>query len=218
MSKRWLSPVVIASMAIFAAAVFPRLPAEIPTHFGISGEPDDWMPRWPGAFAFSGVALGLWLLLLVLRAIDPRRAHYERFEDTYWTILNVITLLLAATQAMSLGLGLGWPIDSSRVLYALMGLLFLALGNVMPRLRSNWWIGIRTPWTLESERVWVETHRLGGWTFVLGGLVMMLAALFLPRGAREWVGTPAIVLAIAVPLVYSFVAWRRESRSGVAQS
>jgi len=210
MSKRWVSPLVIAAMAIFAAVVFPDLPDRIPTHFGVSGEPDDWMARWPGAFSFSGIALGLWLLLLGLRRIDPRRAHYERFDDTYWTILNVITLLLAATQAMSLGLGLGWPIDASRVLYVIMGLFFLILGNYLPRLKSNWWIGIRTPWTLDSERAWRDTHRVGGRTFVIGGLLVVLAALFLPRGVREWVGTPAIVFAVATPVVYSYFAYRRE--------
>lgn len=213
MSKRWLSPVVIAAMAVFAAAVFPRLPAEVPTHFGMSGEPDDWMPRWPGAFMAPAVALGLWLLLLALRRIDPRRSHYERFDQTYWAILNLITLFLATTQALSLGLALGWPVDAGRVMYTLLGVLFLVLGNIMPRLKSNWWIGIRTPWTLESERVWTATHRLGGWSFVLGGLVMILAALFLPAQARGWVAVPAIVLAAGVPLVYSFVAWRRETGS-----
>lgn len=212
MSKRWLSPLVIAAMAIFAGVVFSDLPDQIPTHFDVSGDPDDWMPRWPGAFTFSGVALALWLLLLVLRWIDPRKSHYARFEGTYWTVLNVITLLLAATQAMALGIGLGWPIDTSRVLYAIMGLFFLILGNYLPRLKSNWWIGIRTPWTLESEQAWRDTHRLGGRTFVLGGLVIVLAALFLPRGVREWVGTPALVFAVGTPVVYSYFAYRRARR------
>ncbi len=210
MSKRWLSPVVIAAMAAFAAIVYSRLPERVPTHFDASGSPDGWMARWPGAFLFAGIGLVVWLLLLGLRRIDPRRAHYQRFEGTYWIVLNIVVLLLAAFEAVSLGLGLGWPIDAGRVTYALLGVVFLLLGNYLPRLRSNWWMGIRTPWTLESERVWRETHRLGGKTFVAGGIALLLVALFLPEAARVWIQVPVLVVSVGTPLVYSYFAYRRE--------
>lgn len=216
MSKRWLSPVVVAAMAGFALATWSRLPDRIPIHFDAGGAADGWAGRWPGAFSFAGIALAAWLLLLALRKIDPRREHYQRFDDTYWTVLNVVTLLLAAMEAVSLGLALGWPIDSHRLVFLVLGLAFLLLGNVLPRLESNWWMGIRTPWTLESERVWRDTHRLGGRTFVVGGLVLILAGLFLPGSVRGWVDWIAIALAVGIPLVYSYVDWRREAEAAGA--
>ncbi|HUP19411.1 MAG TPA: hypothetical protein VM778_05585, partial [Gemmatimonadota bacterium] len=93
----------------------------------------------------------MWLLLLGLRAIDPRRAHYAKFEGACWTILNLLTLVFALQQASIVAVGLGAPLEPARFNYFVMGLLFALLGNWLPKVRSNWWMGISTPWTLESE-------------------------------------------------------------------
>jgi uncharacterized membrane protein len=214
MSRRWIGPALIAAMTAFALAVYGRLPEQVPTHFDFSGEPDDWMARFPGAFILPAVTAGIYLLLFALRSIDPRRAHYARFEDTYWVILNVLALIMAAIHVLSLGLALGWPIDMGRAITVTIGILFIGLGNVLPRLRSNWWMGIRTPWTLESEVVWRETHRVGGWTFVAAGLVLVVAGLSLPPGPRVWASGIALGAGVAVPLVYSYVAYRRAGSAG----
>jgi len=212
MSRRWLGPVVVAAMLAFALAVYPSLPERVPTHWGLSGEPDDWMPKWPGAFLPAAMAAGVWLLLIGLRRIDPRRAHYEKFDETFWLLVNLLVLFMALVEVVALGAALGWPLDVARVMLLAAGLLFVALGNYLPRVRSNWWMGIRTPWTLESERVWRETHRVAGWSFVFGGAVTMVAAL-LPPAARPWVALAGLVVAGFVPVVYSYVLYRRE-RSG----
>ena len=214
MSKRWIGPVLIVLMVGFALAVYGRLPEQVPTHFDLSGEPDDWMDRFPGAFLLPAIAAGIYVLLFALRQIDPRREHYRRFKGTWWVVLNVIALLMAVLHVLSLGLALGWPIDMGRAVTVTMGLLFVGLGNYLPRFRSNWWIGIRTPWTLDSEVVWRETHRVGGWTFVAAGLVLVVAGLFVPPGAREWVSGIALAIGVAIPLVYSYLAYRRASAPG----
>src|SRR5690606_4775678 len=187
MSRPWLGPVLLAAMVVFALAVYPSLPEQVPTHWGLSGEPDDWMPKWPGAFLPPLLGAGVWVLLLVLRRIDPRRAHYESFRSTFWLLLNVLLSFFALLHVVSLGTALGWPLDAGRAILLAVGLLFIALGSYLPRVRSNWWIGIRTPWTLESERVWRETHRPAGRTFTAGGRAGRVArggvrprGLFLP--------------------------------------
>ena len=179
-----------------------------------TGCPDDWMARFPGAFLLPAIAAGTYLLLFALRRIDPRRAHYARFEDTWWVILNVLALLMAVFHVLTLGLALGWPIDMGRAVTITIGLLFVGLGNYLPRVRSNWWIGIRTPWTLESEAVWRATHRMGGWTFVAAGLALVLAGIALPPGPREWVAGAALALGVLIPFAYSYLAWRREAAGG----
>lgn len=218
MNRRWIGPVVIALMVAFALAVYGRLPEQIPTHFDLSGEPDDWSDRFPGAFGMPALAAGVYLLLFALRRIDPRRAHYQRFEGTYWVILNVIAITMAAFQVLTLGLALGWPIDMGRAITVTVGLLFVGLGNYLPRIRSNWWIGIRTPWTLESETVWRETHRVAGWTFVAAGLALVAGGLFVPAGTREWASGIALAIGVAVPFVYSYLAFRREVGAGKNQA
>jgi uncharacterized membrane protein len=218
MNRRWIGPVTIALMVAFALAVYGRLPEQIPTHFDLSGEPDDWTARFPGAFLMPALAAGVYLLLFALRRIDPRRAHYQRFEKTYWVILNVIAITMAAFHGLTLGLALGWPIDMGRAVTVTIGVLFVGLGNYLPRIRSNWWIGIRTPWTLESESVWRETHRVAGWTFVAAGLALVAGGLFVPAGRREWVSGVAIAVGVAIPLVYSYLAYRRAIASGAQRT
>jgi uncharacterized membrane protein len=215
MSRRWIGPVLIGLMIAFALAVYGRLPEQIPTHFSLSGEPDGWTPRIPGAFLMPLLAAGVYLLLIVLRRIDPRGANYSRFEETWWVFLNVIALLMTALHVLSLGFAIGWPIDMARAVTVTVGFLFVGLGNYMPRLRSNWWMGIRTPWTLESEEVWRETHRVGGWAFVAAGLLVVLAGLLLEPGPRAWASGFAFGTAIVIPLVYSYVAYRRLRRNAL---
>ena len=211
MSRPWLGPVLLAAMVVFALAVYPSLPEQVPTHWGLRGEPDDWMPKWPGAFLPPLLGAGVWVLLLVLRRIDPRRAHYESFRSTFWLLLNVLLSFFALLHVVSLGTALGWPLDAGRAILLAVGLLFIALGSYLPRVRSNWWIGIRTPWTLESERVWRETHRLAGRTFTAGGLLTMGAAL-LPPELRPVVALAGLLVAGFVPAVYSYLAYRRAQR------
>jgi uncharacterized membrane protein len=157
------------------------------------------------------MAVVVWLLLPLLRRVDPRRRNYDRFEPTFWLVVNVIVLFLAVVHVLTLGAALGWGLDMTRALLALVGLMFAGLGNYLPRLRSNWWMGIRTPWTLESDAVWRATHRLAGHTFVIAGLVAMGAALW-PGSLAFVVALGAMMLGAFIPAIYSYFAWRREGR------
>lgn len=216
MTRKWLGPALIVISAIVVLLIYDRLPEQVPTHWGFGGEIDEWGPRFPYAFLGPLVAAAIWILLPVLRRIDPRRRNYERFDETFWLLLNVITMGMLYLHGLTIAVALGYALNASRAMLFGVGLLFAALGNYLPRLRSNWWMGIRTPWTLDSEAVWQRTHRLGGRTFVIGGLLCMIAA-FLPWGLAPWVSMGAIAFAALTPLVYSYVTWRRE-RGGEAQS
>ncbi len=209
MRSRWLGPLVIAGMLVFLAVTWSHLPARMAVHWNASFQVDRWGSRLGSAGLFPVLAFGFWLLIPLLRRIDPRREHYERFDATFWIIVNLLVLMLAAMEVAVVGFNLGWPVDMQRVVLTMMGLLFVALGNYMPRVRSNWWMGIRTPWTMSSERVWRETHRLGGRTFVLGGVVTIVAA-FLPKVVAPWVALGGLVVGGFVPVIYSYVLWRRE--------
>lgn len=154
--------------------------------------------------------IGSWLLLRFLPRIDSRRSNYERFADTYDLFVNSLLALFAVMQIVALAAALGWPVSMNRVAPALVGMLLIVLGNALPRARPNWWFGIRTPWTLSNDRVWIRTHRVGGYLIVLAGILMLVAAAF----QRSWtlvVGFAAVLAAAFGSLVYSYFAWKQET-------
>ncbi|HEV2148900.1 MAG TPA: SdpI family protein [Longimicrobiaceae bacterium] len=211
MIRRPLAPVLLVGMWAFALAVFRRLPPEVPTHWSFSGEIDGWGPRFPAAFIAPAAATLVWLVMRFQGRIDPRRLEVERSTPTRMLLAEIVVAFMAALEVLTLGAALGWPVDIGRAMWPLTGLLFVLMGNYLPRVRPNWFVGVRTPWTLASDAVWRDTHRLAGWTFVAGGLVIA-AAFFLPAPVRPAVGVAAFVVAAAVPAAYSFVRWRREGR------
>lgn len=209
MKSRWLGTAVAAAMWAFALGVYARLPQRIPSHWNLQGQVDGWMARPWGALLQPLIATAMLGVLWLLPRIDPRRANVERFAEDRRLIINLIILIFAVIEVATLGHAMGWPVQVDRVVMAAVGVLLTGLGNYLPRIRSNWFMGIRTPWTLDNERVWRATHRVGGRTFVAAGLAMALAAL-LPDPARAWIAGAAIAAAVAVPLVYSYVAYRRD--------
>ncbi|MEO5511220.1 MAG: SdpI family protein [Longimicrobiales bacterium] len=211
MIKRSIGLVVNVIMLCITAAVFSRLPAEVPTHWNLHGEINGTMAKFPGAFLASTMAIVVWFVLPLLRRIDPRRASYERFDATFYLVVNAVVLILAMIQGLTLAVALGMRVDMTRSMLLGVGLMFIVLGNYMPRLRSNWWMGIRTPWTLESEEVWRRTHRFGGRAFMLAGIITVFATL-LPTEAAGTIAFGVIMIAVLLPVVYSYFVWRSERR------
>ena len=216
MTRKWIGPVMIAAMLLFTLLVYSSLPDPMPSHWNVRGEVDGWTSRFWGSLLAPLVAVGVWLLLPVLRRVDPRRRNYDRFDPTFWLLINMLVFFFAGVHVATLGVALGWNVDIPRVMMAMVGLMMAGLGNYMPRLRSNWWMGIRTPWTLESESVWRATHRLAGYTFVIAGVVTM-GALLLPVMAAVAVTMTAIIMGVFTPAVYSYFAYRRERRDAAVE-
>jgi uncharacterized membrane protein len=213
MKSRWLGTAVAAAMWAFALAVYGRLPERLPSHWNLQGEVDGWMDKPWGVLMQPAIATALLGVMWLMPRIDPRRANLERFADDRRLLINLVIVFMAVLQAATYGYALGWPVQVDRVILAAVGLLFVGLGNYLPRIRSNWHMGIRTPWTMDNERVWRATHRVGGRAFVGAGLAMALAAL-LPDPTRQWITGAAIAVAVALPLVYSYVAYRRDLSGG----
>lgn len=212
MRKLIPSLVIVGAAATFAAWAYPHLPAQVATHFNLQGEPNGWSP--PLRASLTGPVLGLVLaaVFVVLPRIDPRRANYALFGSTYWTIANSVLIFVQGVYVLTLIKALGWSVDMTRVAMFGAGGLFVLLGNLMTRIRPNWFMGIRTPWTLSSDTVWRKTHRVGGAAFVIAGLCIA-ATGFVPS---QWTFYAAMSIAIAaalVPVVYSYVLWKREQNA-----
>ncbi len=209
MKTRWLGLIFALVTLVFSAVVVGNLPEQVPTHFNVRGEPDDWTGRGLAAFMIPVSALVMVGLFNLIPKISPRRRNLDRFEDTYWFIVNAAIAFICALHVLVLGRALGWPVDITSATLLGVGVMFMVLGNVLPRTRSNWWMGIRTPWTMESENVWRATHRLAGKTFMVGGALTVVAAL-LPVSVRPWIAICALGVAGFVPVIYSYLYWRRE--------
>lgn len=149
-------------------------------------------------------------LFRLLPRLDPRRANYEKFGETYDLVVTAVMVVLLCMHVLALGVALGWPVPIGRLAPLIVGALLMVVGNVLPRARPTWFFGIRTPWTLSSDRVWERTHRVGGYMMIVAGATIALSGLLWPR----WGGTTAVLSGAALSLGllgYSYVAWRRET-------
>ena len=158
---------------------------------------------------------GVSLLLYFIPALEPRRGGLERSQGLYLSAWAGMLLIGCMIELAVASAALGWAIEGSSFILAGVGALFVLIGNQLGKSRSMYLIGIRTPWTLASEEVWIKTHRLAGKLMVGGGLLLVVAA-FLPLdpGAVAVVTGAVLAVAVGVPLVYSFILWRRERSTG----
>lgn len=214
MRKLWPGMLVLAAAVAFSLWAAPQLPERVAIHWGVSGEPDGWSSKSTLLFMMPLVAVGMALLMLVLPKIDPRKASWAQHGSTYWVLVNLLLAFLALMHVVTIGYNLGWPIEISTVVVAGVGLLFAAIGNMMTRMRPNWFMGIRTPWTLSDDAIWRKTHRVGGYLFTAAGLVMVFAALLKLPGLI-FVVIAAVTVAAIVPIAYSYILWRRNQEQAV---
>lgn len=207
--RKWIPLAIIAVAFAASAAVYPNLPQRIPTHWNSSGEVDRWMGRPWGAFLLPLILVAQLGLFNVLPLVDPRGANYTKFKGTYDTLIITLMIFMLGVHLLILAAALGVGIPITRIVPAGMGILFIVLGNLMPRMRPNWFVGIKTPWTLSSDRVWDRTHRFGGRLFVVVGALIVLSVLLAPALAKPVLIFAPWVVVIAV-LAYSYIIWRSD--------
>ena len=209
MRSRSLGYLVAALTAAVSVWAYPRLPPRVATHWGIGGQPDGYSSKLLAVVMLPLMILGMRALLSVLPRIDPKGENYQKFASTYWLIFNGVIVFMGVIHLAILGYGLGAPVRMDRVVAAAVGVLLIVIGNYITRVEPNWFVGIRTPWTLSSDRVWRRTHRVGGWILVTGGALIVLT-LFVPAGAVLPIFLGTIALVAVVPVVLSYLLWRRE--------
>jgi len=212
MRSRWLGIVAALAAVIVSAALWAKLPPEVVTHWNLLGKPDGSSSRAWAALAGPAIILGLTLLFQVLPRIDPRRENYEKFRDVYWLVVNGLLLCLLVLHLAILASGAGAVVSVQRVGAGCLAVLMLVLGNSLGRIRPNWFMGVRTPWTLDSPEVWRKTHRVAAWLLVGAGVVTGGAAL-IRRVNPLGIGLGAVLVMAVVSIVASYVFWLQERRS-----
>ncbi|MHB8157923.1 MAG: SdpI family protein [Desulfocucumaceae bacterium] len=210
--KDW--PVLLIIIASLVAGVYfyPQLPDQVPSHWNIRGQVDAYSSKFWGAFGIPIMSAAIYILMALLPMIDPRKENYKRFVGAYRYIklgLAAFFLLLYVTVLLN-SLGYGVPVD--RIVITGVGLLIMVLGNFMGQLKHNYFVGIKTPWTLASEEVWRKTHLLSSRVWVVAGLVMAVSGVVLGGERGIILIVTAIGASALVPVVYSFIIYRNAGK------
>ena len=205
-TSRILILIAALSLAGTVAAYF-FLPDSIPVHWNFEGKIDSWGPRW-SIIAMGLLPLGTALLMAWLPRIDPRREAYERHAKTYEILQVLIVLILTGIVWITAAAGLGLAVDVSAAIRVMIGLLFLGIGNFLGRLKRNYFVGIKTPWTLADDEVWRRTHRRGAVVFMVIGACFLLSLAFRPGWILGVVTLVPTILGIVYVFAYSWYVWK----------
>ena len=210
----WGVSVALPLIALAAtAALYPTFPERVPMHWNIRGEIDGYGGRGT-LFIMPGVMLGLLGLLSLLPWLSPKQFTLDTFKATYAQVVLLVTGMMAYIQALILWAASVGNLDMNRSMMGGLCLFFALMGNLMGKVKRNMYVGVKTPWTLASERVWNDTHRLAGRLFVLAGVLGALVCLAFGNMVSFIVSMSLIGVAAIVPVVYSLVHYKRLEKRG----
>lgn len=216
MNTRTTTIVVLLLIAVAAIAgllLWNQLPDPMASHWNTNDQVDGYMSKFSGVFLMPLITLGLFLLFLVVPNVDPLKANIAQFRDVF----NLFIVLMAAFMLYIYALTLRWNLGytdfgMSKAMLPAMGILFFFIGYMLRKAKRNFFIGIRTPWTLSSDTVWDETHRVGSVLFMVSGIFAFIGSLFGGMTAFWFLFVP-IIGSTLITLVYSYVIYQREIKA-----
>lgn len=211
---------IIFTQIVIALVTYPFLPDQVPSHWNAAGQINSYMPKLVNAILWPGTSIGIYILVRGLLALGPAlgttRASARNNLNTAKNVANLIVVAVMAfmlvLQIVTTSIAFGIPLDIMFIVNLCVSVLFIFIGNYMGKVRRNFYVGIRTPWTLVNDEVWNRTHRLGGWLFVLAGLVGIVLG-FVPT-LEVWGIVGLVVLVALITFVYSYVIYRQIETHG----
>lgn len=199
--KTEILPILLILFSVISSGImFSNMPERIPIHWNFKGEIDNWESSLNHVLIMNIVIIGIYLLFIFLPYIDPRKKRYEQFKKIYHIFKNIILVFMVGIFFLTNLNAMSYNININVCIPLAVGILFIIIGNYMGKIKTNWFMGIRTPWTLSSEEAWNKTHRLGGKLFILSGFLIAIDGL-LPINYRM----PVFILAIAIILIGTFL-------------
>ncbi|HEY0115274.1 MAG TPA: SdpI family protein [Allosphingosinicella sp.] len=200
----------IIGAALVAGSILPEA-IQLPIHWGLNGEADAFADKWTALLMPGAIVAAVSLLFHFMPVLEPRREGLARSQGLYLWGWIAILLMGVVIEFAVIAVAFGWGVSVNHLIVGAVGIMLVMIGNQLGKSRSMYLIGLRTPWTLASEEVWIKTHRLAGKLMVAGGLAMVAAALLpLPSGLLITVPIAAVALIAGVSILYSFILWRRE--------
>lgn len=195
---------------ILTAIIYPSLPDVIPQHFGPNGEVDRYGPRYM-VFIMGIMPIGIYFFMDITRKIDPKKESYKKHEKAYSAIKLSTTIFFIIMNWAMIFISLGYNLRINVVVSLSIGIMFIIMGNYMTQIRDNYFMGIKNPWTLSDSTVWKKTHRVGGYTFMLLGVICILSGLvsiYKPEISFVVFVSIAIIWTIGIN-IYSYVLYKK---------
>lgn len=203
--KVMLAAIIIGLIPmIVAALMYERLPEMMPIHWGVNGMPDRYAQKSIACVALPAILLTVNCFLFIFLDNDPKKYNFSKGMRRF--AILIIPVVSNVCTALTITAGLGTKVDVEIVISMLVGLIFIVIGMYLPECKQNYTIGIKCPWTLNSEENWNRTHKLGGHIFVLAGVIILIGGFV---GVLELATGIAIALIVVVPFMYSFLLYKK---------
>jgi uncharacterized membrane protein len=211
--KTEVVPLIIILLTVAISFYFySHFPNKVPIHWNFKGEVNGWGSPATAAFAIPAMLVGMYFLFLFIPYLDPRKERYVQFSKPYHFFKAGITTVLAVIYFIASLNGLGYNISVAFWTPIFIGILFIVLGNYMGKIKSNWFVGVRTPWTLSSEENWNKTNRMSGKMFVLSGLIFILMPTF-PVTWQAWLFGLIMIVLVFGTFGYSLLLYLKEQNN-----
>ena len=205
--RRELFLIVLTIIPIIYLLInWSSLPDQVPIHFDLGGDPNGYGSK----LIYIFLPIGVYLLMLVLPYIDPRKSNYEIFGSTYFKLRVILSLFFGIIDTIVVYNTLHGIDKMGLLLPISVFLLFTLLGNYMGNFRPNYFVGIKVPWTLNNDVVWTRTHKMAGKLWFWGGLIGIASLFFVKNFALVMV--PIIIFIVVVPIVYSYIIYQKISK------
>ena len=206
--KEWPLLVILAIPIVIAVMVYPHMPERVPIHWNIQGQPNNYGSREFGTFFLPLLNIGMYVLFLVMPKLDPKYANYNKFGSSYLTIRYSLHLFFMLMFGVTIAASLGYPINIGRWVPAGVAVLIIVMGNIMSRVRHNYFVGFRYPWTLANEEVWKKTHQLGSKLMVIGGFIALFGVIFTQGTASFVILMAGILVPTVITTIYSYIIYK----------
>jgi len=201
--KEFIPLILIIACFIIGFYFYPQLPDKIPSHWNAQGEIDAWNSKDFAVWFFPSLGLIVYVLMTFIPFIDPLRRNYAKFALPYfWIRLLLIVFFLS----LYLYVLLGANININYFIIPAISLLFIVMGLFLPKIKKNYFVGVRTPWTIHSEQVWDKTHVLAGKLYVLAGIATFLGLIFVDYAI--FILLVSIIGASLISVAYSYFIFR----------
>ncbi|MGY3090030.1 putative membrane protein [Hymenobacter sp. UYAg731] len=205
-----LTLVAVLAPSLYLLYVWPQLPAQVPSHFDSSGQANGYTSRDHMWLLTLGFPLGMALFFSILPYLDPKR-RLDSSSVNFQKLRLAMVVMLGGLAGYGLYMGLH-PGTDGRGLMVLLGVFLAFMGNYLTTVQPNYFVGIRTPWTLESPTVWARTHRVGGMVFCVAGLLIAGLALVVPTRQMHLIFVGLLVLTALFCYGFSYFIFRQEER------
>lgn len=203
---------IIVALMILTLAVslyfYPQLPDRMPSHWNIKGEIDGYSNKLFGVLGLNLMNIAFYFMFVLLPFLDPKKDNYTKFRSAYNIIRYTFHLFFIVMQFVIIASSIGYKVNVGMIVGLGISIMFILFGNVMGKIKHNYFVGIRTPWTLADETVWIKTHRLAAPLWVAGGIAVGILSFF--NGTIAFIGLIMIICIISIiPIVYSYLYYKR---------